>query len=186
MRRLAEAEQRLTPCEPQEIIMQLMPTLALVGASGLTQSDREEWLAAATDALKDVPADLLKGAISRARLNCDHPSKVIPFITRDVANGWNWRRKHLAEVREDTARHSALPAPGQTYCTAEEARAIVDEVFPQARELAPVKSAHVPIAADYIALGHSPEAAAKIMGQFHKLDERQVGRLVSKATEWSQ
>jgi hypothetical protein len=174
----------LAPAEPEEILDQLLPILALTAGVGMSQDDRTEWLGAAVDALKDIPGDLLKASIIRARMNCDHPSKVIPFITKDTAESWNWRRKHLADVRETAQRHTALPAPDQSYCTAEEAAAIVNEVFPQARELAPVKSAHVPTAADYIALGHSPESAAKIMGQYHKPDAKQIGQLVSKATEW--
>lgn len=124
----------LAATDPEEVVMILSPILALVGAAGMSQDDRREWLAAATDALRHIPHDLLTAAAARAKLNCDHPSKVIPFIIRDTESSLAFRRRVLADWEQRQREHFALPAPGQSFCTAEEAAEIVNRVVPWARQ----------------------------------------------------
>ena len=171
MRRMDEAEAALIGSQPDQITMGLMPALALVGASGMTQADREEWLHAAVDALRHIPWDLLSGAIARAKMNCDHPSKIVPFIVKDVASSLGFRRRRLADLQELDAEHRALPAPGASFCTADEAAEIIEKHCPWVREggAAPVRidrgPPRMPTREDYIALGVDPATLDKLAGE---------------------
>lgn len=141
--------------------MILAPILALVGASGMSQDDRREWLAAATDALRHIPQDLLTSAAARAKMHCDHPSKVIPFIIRDTESAIAFRRRVLADWEQRQRDHFALPAPGKSYCTPAEAAEIIDRVIPWARSEETRVNVHrgepkMPTRSDYIALGVDP------------------------------
>lgn len=150
--------------DPDQIVVALMPVLALVGAAGMTQADREEWLHAAVDALRHIPSDLLASAASRARLSCDHPSKVIPFIVKDSAESLAFRRRRLADLQELDAAHHAksLPAPGKSYCTGQEASEIIANHVPwvhtaETREVKRHDSPpRKPTRSDYLEMGVDP------------------------------
>lgn len=58
-----------------------------------------EWITAAADTVRNVPADLLASACRKARAVCDHPSKVIPSIMQDIAAPKAERQRDLQEVR---------------------------------------------------------------------------------------
>jgi hypothetical protein len=153
----------LAPAEPEEILDMLMPVMALTGGAGMSPDDRREWMAAAIDALGAFPADGVSEALKQARLKCDHPSKVIPFVTEYCEDIVRWRTKNLERAySSERVEQPALVAPGATFCTAEEAAEIVDRVFPQARSLRdtppPVKRGppRMPTKADYLALGVDP------------------------------
>jgi hypothetical protein len=169
---LCEAQERLRPADPDDILTMLAPVLALVGAVGMSPDDRAEWLAAAVDALKHIPFDLLQAGLKETRRRADHPSKVIPFVLDYCEDLVAWRKQELDRARSRARAADAppsLPAPGQTYCTAEEAAEIVDRVFPQARSLRdtppPIKRGppRMPTKADYLALGVDP-AVVEAMG----------------------
>lgn len=160
---IAAAKARLQPADPDDILSQLGPVLALCGAAGMSPDDRTEWLAAAIDALKDVPADLLEEALAECRKRADHPSKVIPFVTSYTEERIMWRRNNLERARDNAApAATALPSPGKSYCTSQEAAEIIDKHVPWVRQglEAPAKvhrgPPRMPTRADYIALGVDP------------------------------
>lgn len=82
-----------------EIQAALGPVLALCAPLGMTAQDRVEWITAAADTVRNVPADLLAAACRKARAVCDHPSKIIPFIMQDIAAPKAERQRDLQDVR---------------------------------------------------------------------------------------
>lgn len=164
----ARALADLASTDPEDVITILSPILALVGAAGMSQDDRREWLAAATDALQHIPHDLLSAAAASAKQACDHPSKVIPFIIRETEASIAFRRRALADWEQRYREHYALPAPGESRCTGQEAAEIIDKECPWVRQgqEAPVKvhrgPPRMPTRADYIALGVDPAVLDQI------------------------
>ena len=47
----------------------------------MTQADREEWLVAAYNALCDIPGSIFVEACRAAQSACDHPAKIVPYIS---------------------------------------------------------------------------------------------------------
>jgi hypothetical protein len=131
-----ERQQQLSTCsdEPRNIIEQLAPAgrddfrreltscLALCAPSGMTQDDRNEWLRVAWGTLSHLPADMLNHACSVARREADHPSKIVPIITRETGD---WMRNRRAAYGSIPAPVERLSAPD--YCTADQAASILRE-----------------------------------------------------------
>lgn len=86
---------------------------------GMTANDRIEWIAAAADTLRDVPADLLHIACRKARSACDHPSKIIPFVMNDVRDAHQSRSTQYRELRE-----AANPPPQPKWVNPEERKKV--------------------------------------------------------------
>lgn len=85
----------------------------------MTEADRTEWLTAAYGALAKVPGSLFESACHEAKLACDHPAKIVPFIAKTTASHaesliWlaahkkhqyqNWTAPRLAAPRLEPVR----------------------------------------------------------------------------------
>lgn len=100
---------------------ELTACLALTAPAGMTEEARGEWLAVAWDSLKHIPPDILASGARKARLKCDHPSKIVPTIVAETAEQMGTMRR----LSEWDAKQ--LPAPEPDYCTPEEAAAILEQ-----------------------------------------------------------
>ncbi len=168
--------QSLTDIEPatdREFITILTPCLQLVAPVGMSLDAQDMWFEAARMALAQFPASLLKRGAQHAMMNADHPSKIVPLIVKEIAPALE-QRKRLARGRDDKP-HTALPAPGQEYCTPDELAAICKQfkvgrysphdaaVDPHAPTTVPTtadpaRPCKVPTRADYIRMGVDPSA----------------------------
>lgn len=74
----------------------LASALALCVPSGFSEDDRALWLKVATETVKDIPAAILRQAIIEARKVCDHPSKIVPFITGFVNGDSGRKRRYIS------------------------------------------------------------------------------------------
>jgi hypothetical protein len=101
---------------------ELTACLTLTAPAGMTEENRRDWLAVAWDSLKHIPADILTFGARKARLKCDHPSKIVPAIIAETAEMMG-RRSRMAEWSQPQ-----LPAPKPDYCTPEEAAEILRSV----------------------------------------------------------
>jgi hypothetical protein len=120
---LQEAESDLLPATRTEFAATLLPSLALVAPTGMTEGDRQEWLKAAWIALDGIPLDLLKRGCRAARFS-DHPAKLVPAILTDVSEPWNRRRATRSEITAAIAKMETPSLPQEDRCTPEEARKI--------------------------------------------------------------
>lgn len=68
----------------------LAQCLALVVPVGMSEEDREQWLAAATVQLyeKHLSPEELDYALKKARDECDHPAKIVPAAIRALGDNW--------------------------------------------------------------------------------------------------
>lgn len=71
---------------------ELTACLALTAPAGMTEENRRDWLSVAWLTLKDIPPDLLAWGATKARMVCDHPSKIVPTIIAETAERMCWRR----------------------------------------------------------------------------------------------
>lgn len=101
---------------------ELTACLTLVAPVGMTEEAKRDWLAVAWNTLQHIPADILASGAAKARMLCDHPSKIVPTIVAETAEQMRWRR----EAREESCLQ--LPAPPPDYCTPEEAAEILRSV----------------------------------------------------------
>lgn len=90
---------------------QLLRCLTLTAPSGMTQADREEWLAVAMPEVGHIPGSIFLDACAHARRTCDHPAKIIPAICgyepdREFLTESAWRRR-LASARAQLANLDA-------------------------------------------------------------------------------
>lgn len=116
----------LIPASEDDFRRELTACLALSAASGMGEDDRTEWLRAAWGTLNGLPADLLQRGCNAARLKADHPSKIVPAIVEEIGRTWDWRKRNPDPVGEwRPAEPEDRPDPN--YCTAEEARKILEE-----------------------------------------------------------
>lgn len=97
---LTECRARLAPAPLTEVNAKLSSLLTLSAGSGFSEDDRAEWLVAATDATKGIPADILDVAFKVARAKADHPSKIIPAMMACFQGPWAARRAALQRVRK--------------------------------------------------------------------------------------
>ena len=143
---------------------ELSACLALTAASGMNDDAPREWLITARATLNGIPADLLTRGCRVARTYCDHPSKIVPTIMREVETAWNNRKM---DGRPDTrgfdneARSiGEIVTPAQI----EEIKAefgLVTNPYPD--EPKPVRGApRKPTREDYIALGVSPDVLDRL------------------------
>lgn len=164
---LVEAEAALAPAEKNDFRRQLTACLALCAPSGMAETDRNEWLRVAWGTLRDLPAGLLERGCDVARRTCDHPSKIVPTILREVDTALRRRRGDRGRVMALLAAPSRYPwetdlKPEATeYVTPEQARAICQEEglpMPKMPSSAPRPKgpARMPTRADYIAMGVDP------------------------------
>ena len=96
------AEARAAPCPPLEAMRLLGKNLTLCSPAGMNEDDRAEWIKEALEAIGDVPQDLLEAACKKAKQQCDHPAKIVPFICRETAE--------LTKFRQEALRHAQKQA----------------------------------------------------------------------------
>jgi hypothetical protein len=90
----------------------------------MTEESRGEWLAVAWDSLKHLPPDILQAGARRARLKCDHPSKIVPTIIAETEESLRLRSR--LNGWDNNVRRLAAPAP--EYCSPEQAAEILESV----------------------------------------------------------
>lgn len=174
----------LVPAEPADFIAILTPCLQLVAPVGMTEEDRDTWFEAATVALADVPADLLRRGAQHAMHHADHPAKILPCIMREIGEALDRRRRPAGSRIMEGASNAggkALPAPGGERATAGELDAICrryrvgryaseQSVRPRRREMAetpqpPRASGRAPTREDYIRMGVDPAVLDRIAAE---------------------
>lgn len=126
---LHELTASLTPARREQFRDQLTACLTLVAPSGMAPADRDEWLRTAWITVQHLPADLLVRGCDVARRTCDHPSKIVATVMREVDTTMAQRRKDLAKVKALVAsvkpEREALPDDGR--CDPAAAAAILAE-----------------------------------------------------------
>jgi hypothetical protein len=83
----------LAPATAQDALLALAPILTLCAPSGMSQDDREEWLAVASDAVSHIPRGLFLRACHHVKGRHDHPAKIIPSINAycdEHRKNWEW------------------------------------------------------------------------------------------------
>lgn len=157
---LRQAEGKLIPADTDDFRRQLTACLVLVAPTGMTQEDRNEWLRAAWGTLENLPPDLLEAGCEVARETCDHPSKIVPTITRTVDAAWRKRRDDRSRVIAALAKMTD-DKPAEPRCTPEQAAEVIRRVGLKMPDLTPDRSHRgPPIAPDrawYIAHGVDPD-----------------------------
>lgn len=82
-----------------DAIDELSKSLAIVAPTGMTQEDREQWLAVAVEAILDanVSPAVFVVAVKAARIDpaCDHPAKVVSAIIRALGD---WKPNVINEA----------------------------------------------------------------------------------------
>jgi hypothetical protein len=76
---------------------ELTACLALTAPAGMTEEARRDWLTVAWQSLRDIPPHILRVGTAKARLTCDHPSKIVPTIVAETAEMIRWNRESRAE-----------------------------------------------------------------------------------------
>lgn len=96
---LAECQARLVPAPAERVAIKLTALLTLCAGSGFSEDDRLAWLAAALDATRGIPTDILEMAFRATRAKVDHPSKIIPALNDAFRAPWQARRAALSRVQ---------------------------------------------------------------------------------------
>lgn len=89
---LASIEVKLVSATRKQFYAQMILCLDLCAGSGMGDSEREAWLNAAAVTLRGIPYDLLERGCAAARKYADHPSKIIPSITKEIDKSWSDRK----------------------------------------------------------------------------------------------
>lgn len=126
---LREAQTELSPATRTEFAGALLPSLALVSPTGMTENDRTEWLNAAWIALDGIPLDLLKRGCVAARF-ADHPAKIIPAILIETKETWGRRRANRSDILAamEKMEPKNQPLSPEERCTPEQAAEIIKRV----------------------------------------------------------
>jgi hypothetical protein len=164
---LREIQSDLRPASRAEFAAALLPGLALVSPTGMTEADRQEWLKAAWIALDGIPLDLLKIGCIGARYS-DHPAKIVPAILREVEGMWKQRKASRSDILAAITKMETPPLPTEERCTPEQAAEIIKraglKLDPDHRERSadyiPVEQRPAPTAEDYKRWGIDPQSEA--------------------------
>lgn len=124
---LEEAKAWLEPAVNRDFKMNVAPALALVAPASMSREDCEEWLAAAKNALRGMPGDLLAIGCQAASRKADHPSKIVKVIFETVQSLWDGRRQTYSRVARLINLANSQPPEAETYISPEEAAAIIAE-----------------------------------------------------------
>lgn len=160
----------LQPASVDDFRRELTACLALCAPAGFDERTRQEWLRTAWATLQGVPADLLVRGCRVARTYCDHPSKIVPTIMREVEEPWKNRKS--AYGKPSTAPRIEAPKadPDFVPVTPEQMAAIKAEFglatnpYPDAPK--PVGVApRMPTRADYIAMGVDASILDRVVGK---------------------
>lgn len=90
---------------------ELAACLTLVAPSGMTEAERGQWIAVARQALKGIPADLMRHGCEVARRKCRFPSEIVPTILEEVQPSWDRRIRLEDRAAADRRERMSLPAP---------------------------------------------------------------------------
>ena len=178
-----EARALCAPAVGRDFKRTVTSALVLVAGVGMTQDESRAWQAAAAEALRGIPVDLLELGCSVARRTCDHPSKIVPAIIKTVGKAWDGRRADLAKLqRIAAAADTERPVPID-LCRPEEVAAILAEFGIRRSEAAPREVGAKPEATidDYIEQGLSREDAEKAIVERRRLLSRRPGTPIGAA-----
>ncbi|HEX8553186.1 MAG TPA: hypothetical protein VF695_00630 [Sphingomonas sp.] len=125
----------------EAFVRHLTPCLTLVSGVGMTREERSTWMDAAWLALNQFTEAEIKLGAAGAMRQADHPSKIVATIVRTIAAE---RESRYQPHAPSIARPVALPAPGDTRCTADEAREICKRFKIGSFALAQVTDPHRP------------------------------------------
>jgi hypothetical protein len=158
----------LRPASDDEFLRELTGCLILVAPAGMSDDDRTEWLIAARATLSGIPADLLARGAAVARKYCDHPSKIVATIMREVETPWETRKRaHRPETPVEYSEGPRQIAEVVTPAQIEEIKAefgIVTQPFGHVAKPAGAKP-RKPTREDYIAMGVDPASLDRISDQ---------------------
>ena len=117
---IGQCEEALRPAGEKFGTGQLLACLTLVAPSGLTASDRNEWVRIAKETLTGMPGDLLQRGCQEARMTCRFPSEVVPSIVATVRDEWERRKRDYRRALADEANGQAPRIEQETieYATA--------------------------------------------------------------------
>ncbi|WP_288804534.1 hypothetical protein [uncultured Novosphingobium sp.] len=97
------------------MIAMLSASLALVKPAGMTPKEAKDWILVAYDSLRHLPYPIFEAAVRAARLECDHPAKIVPTVIKQSRDALLWRRVNgpvLRLVQTETPRLTGpLPDP---------------------------------------------------------------------------
>lgn len=164
----ADRQEVLRPATAEDFHRELTACLILVAPTGMSDDDRTEWLIAARAALDGIPADLLARGAAVARKYCDHPSRIVSQIMREVEHPWeNRKRAGQSEPRHEY--HSDGPRHIGEVVTPEQIAEIKVEyglvTEPYGKVAKPVGPLRKPTREDYLALGVSAETLDRLTDQ---------------------
>lgn len=121
--------ERLKPTTAKQGTAELLACLTLVAPSGMSNEDRQAWVAVARETLRGIPADLLKRGCDHVRRTCRFASEIVPAIIEEVGSSWE-RRKRMAAVSEAqyANRHAPRLESKPEYVSAEEMRTLIRSI----------------------------------------------------------
>jgi len=167
----ADRQEALRPATAEDFHRELTSCLILVAPTGMSDDDRTEWLIAARAALDGIPADLLARGAAVARKYCDHPSRIVAQIMREIEEPWNNRKKAVRGERPERPHHFAEgPRQIVDVVTPEQIAeikaefGIVTNPYPEQRKPTGV-TPRKPTREDYIALGVPAETLDHLTDQ---------------------
>lgn len=158
---IARMDVRLQPADAASFAGLIGSLLSITGGVGLSEDDRREWIKSAWVHLRDVPADLLERGCKVAGRYCDHPSKIVTTIIREIEAPLKERQRLRDEVatslqHQDREPWEPTPFDKATRCTEEEAAAIMEEFGFSAMGTKPGAERgprRMPTVEDYVAMG---------------------------------
>lgn len=119
-------QSQLSAADGRTTVAELAACLTLVAPSGMTASDRTEWIKVARLTLDGIPADLLAIGCKKARETCRFASEIVPTIMGAV--GWIWEgRKNRAAIERARweNRHAPKLESNAEYATAEQVQKLI-------------------------------------------------------------
>lgn len=97
----------IEPAPVKRAIAELGLCLTLVAPSGMSNSDRSEWLKVAHMTLSDIPEHLLHRGCEKARQTCRFPSEIVPCILSEL----EYAMRRVQEKRDALKPRSFTPPP---------------------------------------------------------------------------
>lgn len=97
----------------------------------MTEEARSDWLRVAWMTLSHLPSDLLERGCKKARETADHPAKIVPIITKEIEEDYQWRKRmaYSGPTKScDEAFNANVIEENPDYCTPEQAKAILEEI----------------------------------------------------------
>jgi hypothetical protein len=104
---LQAARASAAPMGRKEAMWELTRCLILCAPSGMSETERGDWLAVAWGEVSDLPAAAFADACSSARKTVDHPAKLLPAIMREAEVYAKFLKRRLAREEARWANQNA-------------------------------------------------------------------------------